>query len=215
MCPTDLTLEYYEELLRSHDMRKFTFACDQLAAKGTKPAYLLLKPYLRDRDIYKRRYALLKLFSLPYRDKEVEKANREALLSPEMILVYAAIHNYDISDVPMPEAEVKAVVKQNLRNLGSDLQVLHRLSRTKENTDYLVQLFREAPGCLESEILADELESRGADDLYALFSCSPYASIRCRAVRIAKTQGLDCSSFLQDPDGHVRKAAAKTGVCAP
>lgn len=211
----DQDLEYYEELLRSHDMRKFTIACDQLAAKGTKAAFLLLKPYLRDKDIYKRRYALLKLFSLPYRDKEVEKANREALLSPEMTLVYAALHNYEISDVAMPEAEVKAVVKRNLRALGSDIHVLHRLSRTKENTDYLVQLFREAPGCLESEILADELESRGGEDLFDLFSCSPYASIRCRAVRIAKTQGLDCSSFLQDPDGHVRKAAARTGVFTP
>lgn len=211
----DQDLEYYEELLRTYDMGKFTFACDQLAAKDTRAARRLLKSCLHDRDIYKRRYALLKLFSLPYCDKEVEKANREALLSPEMTLVCAALHNYEISDVAMPEAEVKAVVKRNLRALGSDIHVLHRLSRTKENTDYLVQLFREAPGCLESEILADELESRGGEDLFDLFSCSPYASIRCRAVRIAKTQGLDCSSFLQDPDGHVRKASAKTGVCAP
>lgn len=211
----DQDLEYYEELLRTYDMGKFTFACDQLAAKGSKEACFLMKPYLGDRDIYKRRYALLKLFSLPYRDKEVEKANREALLSPEMTLVYAALHNYEISDAPMPEAEVKAVVKRNLRALGSGLQVLRRLSQTKENTAYLLELFREAPGSLESEILADELESRGAEDLFALFSCAPYASIRCRAVRIAKTQGLDCSSFLQDPDGHVRKAAARTGVCAP
>lgn len=109
----------------------------------------------------------------------------------------------------MAEADVRAAAERFLNELDSDLSVLGRLSQTAENTRFLLRLYSKAPGCLEATILAQLLEERKAEGLFDLFSVSPYAAVRCRAVRIGHAQGKDCTTFLNDPDGHVRKLAAK------
>lgn len=202
-------LEYYKALLHAGDMRSFTCACDALSSMGGREAYRLLEPYLWCRDVYRRRYVLTKIFSFSVYAPARLRANHDALCSGNVLLALSALRNYGEYDLPMAEPDVRAAAERFLNELGSELFALRRLSDTAENTRFLLRLYSKAPGCLEATVLAELLEERKAEGLFEWFAASPYAAVRCRAVRIGYVQRRDCSAFLNDPDGHVRKLAAK------
>ena len=210
--PYELSVEELSKMLSSPIMKDFSLACEALSCKNDVAAYEAMKPYINDKDKYRRLYILKTIFRYP---KAIELVGflENAITSEDFLfvengLIVISEHQFKVSD-----SMLLSVVTTHLPKLYTAIRSLNTLDICEENYTKLTALFSKAEQCSQKEfigeVLADKYLPSKSKELFELFSCDKFAKIRWLAVKIAKKYGYDLSVFLFDEDGHVRNLANK------
>lgn len=196
-------------MLSSGDMTAFSVACEALSFKKEEQAFDALASMLNLRDKYRRLY----VFKVIYRHPEsssLEQYLSDQLRSDDYLFVSAALHNIVDYRIACPQEVIKAAILQNYNRLYDEFEALRQINTNEENYRYLENLLTSVNQSNAQEIIADILieryNSTNGDELVQLLAASSNPKLRVRAVALGKERGIDMSDFLNDPDGHVRKA---------
>ena len=210
--PYELSVEELSKMLSSPIMKDFSLACEALSYKNDVTAYEAMKPFINDKDKYRRLYILKTIFRHPNAAELVaflENAiSSDDLLFVENGLIVIAEYKIKISD-----SLLLSVVTKHLPNLYTAVRALNTLDVCEENYAKLTALFSKAEQCSQKEfigeILANKYIPSKSKELFELFLRDQFAKIRLFAVKIANHYGYDLSVFLSDENGHVRNLSLK------
>ena len=210
--PYELSVEELSRMLSSPIMKDFSLACEALSCKNDVAAYEAMKPYINDKDKYRRLYILKTIFRHPNAVELVgflENAiTSEDFLFVENGLIVISEHKIKISDSLLLSA-----VNTHLQKLYTAVESLITLDISEENFKNLIAIFSKAEQCVQKEVVGDILLHHylpsKSNELFEIFSRDKFAKIRIFAIEIAKKYGYDLSFFLSDEDGHVRSLANK------
>jgi hypothetical protein len=208
--PYELSVEELSKMLSSPIMKDFSLACEALSYKNDVTAYEAMKPFINDKDKYRRLYILKTIFRHPNAAELVDflenAISSDDFLFAENGLIVIAEYKIKISD-----SLLLSVVDKHLPKLYTAIRSLNTLEICEENYTKLTSIFVKAEQCVQKEVIGEVLANNylpsKSKELFELFSRDKFAKIRLFAVKIAKKYGYDLSVFLSDEDGHVRNLA--------
>ena len=211
--PYELSVEELSKMLSSPIMKNFSLACEALSYKNDVTAYEAMKPFINDKDKYRRLYILKTIFRHPNAAELVDflenAISSDDFLFMENGLIVIAEYKIKISD-----SLLLSVVTKHLPKLYTAIRSLTTLEICEENYTKLVALFTRAEQCSQKEFIGEVLAANylpsKSKELFELFSCDKFAKIRLLAIKVAKKYGYNLSVFLSDMDGHVRNLAMKS-----
>ena len=208
--PYELSVEELSKMLSSPIMQDFCLACEALSYKNDDTAYETMKNYINDKDKYRRLYILKTIFRHPNAVELVDFLENaiasEDFLFVENGLLVICEHKIKISDELL-----LSVIYKHLPQLSTAIGALDMIDINDEHYTKMIMLFNKAERCIQKEIIGDVLVSNylpaKAKELFEIFGCDAFASIRLLAIEIARKYGFNVSEFLNDLDGHVRHFA--------
>ena len=211
--PCERSVEELSKMLSSPIMKDFSLACEALSYKNEVAAYEAMKPFINDKDKYRRLYILKTIFRHP---KAIELVGflENAITSEDFLFVENGLIVISEHQIKVSDSLLLSAVTKHLPNLYTAVRALNTLDICEENYTKLTALFSKAEQCSQKEvigkILANKYLPSKSKELFELFSCDKFAKIRLLAITVAKKYGYDLSVFLSDMDGHVRKLAMKS-----
>lgn len=112
--PYDLPFDNIKDMLKSPIMKEFCLACEALSENKSKEAYEALKPYMFDKDKYRRLYVLKVIFKNPYAQELVFELEN-VLLSNDILFVEAGLfvvkdYNIKVLENILKEAITKILI---------------------------------------------------------------------------------------------------------
>ena len=210
--PYELSVEELSKMLSSPIMKDFSLACEALSYKNEVAAYEAMKPFINDKDKYRRLYILKTIFRHPNAAELVDFLEN-AISSDDFLFVENGLIVISEYKIKVSDSLLLSVVDKHLPKLYTAVRSLTTLEICEENYTKLVALFTRAEQCSQKEfigeVLADKYLPSKSKELFELFSCDKFAKIRLFALKIAKKYGYDFSIFLSDEDGHIRDLANK------
>ena len=194
-------------------MKDFSLACEALSCKNDVAAYEAMKPYINDKDKYRRLYILKTIFRHP-NAVELVGFLENAITSEDFLFVENGLIVISEHQIKVSDSLLLSVVTKHLPKLYKTIRSLNTLDICEENYTKLTELFSKAEQCSQKEFIGETLANKylpsKSKELFELFCRDKFAKIRLLAVKIAKEYGYDLSEFLSDIDGHVRKLAMKS-----
>ena len=211
--PYELSVEELRKMLSSPIMKDFSLACEALSYKNDVAAYEAMKPFINDKDKYRRLYILKTIFRHP---KAIELVGflENAITSEDFLFVENGLIVISEHQIKVSDSMLLSVVTTHLPKLYTAICSLNTLDICEENYTKLTALFSKAEQCSQKEFIGEILIGKylpsKSKELFELFRRDKFAKIRLFAVKIAKKYGYDLSVFLSDEDGHVRNLAGVT-----
>ena len=211
--PCERSVEELSKMLSSPIMKDFSLACEALSYKNDVAAYEAMKPYINDKDKYRRLYILKTIFRHP---KAVELVGflENAITSEDFLFAENGLSVICEHQIKVSDSLLLSVVTKHLPKLYTALRSLNTLDICEENYTKLTALFSKAEQCSQKEFIGETLVNKylpsKSNELFELFRRDKFAKIRLLAIKMAKTYGYDLSEFLSDIDGHVRNLAMKS-----
>ena len=210
--PYKLSVEELRKMLSSPIMKDFSLACEALSYKNDVTAYEAMKPFINDKDKYRRLYILKTIFRHPNAAELVDFLEN-AISSDDFLFVENGLIVISDYQIKIPDSLLFSVINKHLPKLYTAIRSLTTLEICEENYTRLVALFTRAEKCSQKEfigeVLAENYLPSKSKELFELFSCDKFAKIRLLAVKVAQKYGYNLSTFLSDEDGHVRNLAKK------
>lgn len=207
--PYGFSKEELYALLNSDNMTDFLLACEALSVIHDEETCDRMGSYLSHPDMYRRLAVLKVIFRNPYAVK-YKSVLEEAISSEQLLFAGNGLRVAYECRVPVSETVILAAIRRHMEKLFSP-DALELLAVNQENYQVLTEMYSMCVTSLQQEVVTDILVCKyadtHADELFALFSRSPYSSVRCSAAFLGRSYGFDLTALQQDRDGHVRKAA--------
>ena len=207
--PYDLPFEKLETMILSSDMQEFCLSCEALSEIDNHESYEVLKPYLFDKDKYRRLYVLKVIFKNSFAREELLLELEKAVLSEDIHFVNAGLLVALQHGLFIAQETVRTAVKKHFAELWEALEILSCLDVSEENFAFLTELLRRAKHSYQAEIIGDILCEKYAptyhEKIFALLVGGKHEKLRLRAVKLGLEYGLDVSALENDKNGHIRK----------
>ena len=211
--PYELSVEELSKMLSSPIMNDFSLACEALSYKKDVAAYEAMKPYINDKDKYRRLYILKTIFRHPNAAELVDFLEN-AISSDDFLFVENGLIVISEHQIKVSDSLLLSAVNTHLPKLYTAVGSLITLDISEENFKNLLAIFSKSEQCAQKEVIGEILSYHylpsKSKELFEIFSRDKFAKIRILAIKIAKKYGYDLSVFLSDEDGHVRSLANKT-----
>lgn len=210
--PYELSVEELSKMLSSPIMKDFSLACEALSYKNDVAAYEAMKPYIYDKDKYRRLYILKTIFRHPSAVELVDFIEN-AISSEDFLFVENGLIVISEYKIKVADSLLLSAINKHLLKLHTAVGSVITLEINEENYTKLIELFLKAKQCVQKEVIGEVLICNylplKSKELFELFRRDKFAKIRIFAIKIAKKYGYDLSLFLSDEDGHVRSLVNK------
>lgn len=206
--PYDLPFEKLKEMLYSPIMKSFCLACEALSENTSEEAYKALKPFIFDKDKYRRLYVLKVIFKNPFAQELINELEK-ALLSDDIIFVEAGLFIVKGYNVRVKENILKESIIKNFDSLSYSLSSISVFEISRENFDFIVKLYDKSSDSVKFEIISETLYyfygKLYSQEVFDLISNSKNDKARYYAAKLAVDCGFDVAQFKNDKNGHIRK----------
>ncbi|MBQ8392878.1 MAG: hypothetical protein IJX51_03810 [Clostridia bacterium] len=207
----DTSLEKLKKMISSPVMKDFCLACEVLSSKNSVEAYEIMKPYVNDKDKYRRLYTLKTIFAFSQAKAELISFLENSILSDDILFSENAllvISNYEIK---VSDALIISAVHRHMPKLYHALNTLKAIDVNEENYIKVIELFNKSNQSGQKEIIGNILMEKylpaKACELFEIFRIDKYPKIRLLSVELARKYGYNLIQLMKDIDGHVRSHA--------